>query len=142
MKYAWIAKHRARWPITLACDVLEVSTSGYFEHCRRKDTQNPSRPGANKRIGDEALLVHIKAIHAEVKGEYGWPRMFKELLARGIRVGKDRVRRLMQRQGQEEVCRHHRQQTRPADCAESAGTRLRARGAQPGVEQRHHLHRH
>lgn len=99
MKYAWIAKHRARWPITLACDVLEVSTSGYFEHCRRKDTQNPSRPGANKRIGDEALLVHIKAIHAEVKGEYGWPRMFKELLARGIRVGKDRVRRLMQRHG-------------------------------------------
>ena len=25
---------------------------------------------------------HIRAIHAEVKGEYGWPRMHKELLAR------------------------------------------------------------
>ena len=38
----------------------------------------------------------MRAIHAQVKGEYGWPRMHKELLARGIRVGKERVRRLMQ----------------------------------------------
>ena len=52
-----------------------------------------------RRISDEALLVHVKAIHAEVKGEYGWPRMWKELLARGTRVGKERVRRLMQRHG-------------------------------------------
>jgi putative transposase len=41
----------------------------------------------------------MRAIHAEVKGEYGWPRMHKELLARGIRVGKDRVRKLMQQHG-------------------------------------------
>ena len=41
----------------------------------------------------------MRAIHAEIKGEYGWPRMHKELLARGIRVGKERVRVLMQRHG-------------------------------------------
>jgi putative transposase len=99
VKYAWIARHRAQWPVTLACEVLGVSASGYFEHWRRKDTDKPSRPGANKRISDEALLVHIKAIHAQVKQEYGWPKMWKELLARGIRVGKERVRKLMQRHG-------------------------------------------
>ena len=99
MKYAWIAKHKADWPITLACETLGVSASGYFDHWRRKDADKPSRPGANKRISDEALLVHIKAIHAEVKQEYGWPKMWKELLARGIRVGKERVRKLMQRHG-------------------------------------------
>ncbi len=99
MKYAWIARHKALWPVTLACEVRGVSASGYFEHWRRKDADKPSRAGTNKRITGEALLVHIKAIHAEVKGEYGWPRMFKELVARGIRVGKDRVRRLMQRHG-------------------------------------------
>ena len=81
------------------CEVLGVNASGYFKHCRRKDAGKPSRPGANKRISDEALLVHIKAIHAEVKQEYGWPKMCKELLARGIRVGKERVRKLMQRHG-------------------------------------------
>ncbi len=99
MKYAWIAKHKDMWPVTLACEVMGVSTSGYFEHWHRKDTRRPSRPGANKRVSDEALLVHIKAIHAEVKQEYGWPRMWKELVARGIRVGKERVRKLMKGHG-------------------------------------------
>jgi len=74
-----------------------VSASGYFEHWRRQDTKNPSRPDGSYRISDEALLVHIKAIHVEVKQEYGWPRMTAELRARGIQVGKDRVRRLMKR---------------------------------------------
>jgi hypothetical protein len=64
VKYAWIARHKALWPITLSCQVLGVSASGYFEHWRRKDADKPSRPGANRRISDEALLVHIKAIHA------------------------------------------------------------------------------
>ncbi len=50
-------------------------------------------------MGAEALLVHIKSIHAEFKEEYGWPKMWKELQARGIRVGKERVRLLMQRNG-------------------------------------------
>ena len=99
MKYAWIARHKKVWPITLSCEVLQVSASGYFEHWRHKDTPKPSKPGASKRISDEALLVHILAIHAEVKQEYGWPKMWKELLARGIRVGKERVRKLMKLHG-------------------------------------------
>ncbi|HEY1392722.1 MAG TPA: IS3 family transposase, partial [Methylibium sp.] len=32
-------------------------------------------------------------------GEYGWPRVWKELLARGVRVGKERVQKLMQLHG-------------------------------------------
>ena len=47
-------------------------------------------------MGGEALLANIFAIHAEVKGEYGWPKMWKELVAHGHRVGKERERRLMQ----------------------------------------------
>ena len=45
------------------------------------------------------LLRVIKAIDAETRGGYGWPRTWKELLARGIRVGKDRVQKLMQLHG-------------------------------------------
>jgi transposase InsO family protein len=99
VKYAWIAKHKKIWPITLACEVLQVSASGYFEHGRRKCNPKPSKPEANKRISSEALLVHILAIHAEVKQEYGWPKMWQELVARGIRVGKERVRKLMKLYG-------------------------------------------
>jgi transposase InsO family protein len=58
-----------------------------------------ARDGQRRHLSDDALLVHIKAIHAESGGSYGWPRMWKELLARGIRVGKDRVQKLMQRHG-------------------------------------------
>ena len=50
-------------------------------------------------MSDERLLIEIRAIHAEVKREYGWPKMWKELVARGHRVGKERVRRLMQKHG-------------------------------------------
>jgi transposase InsO family protein len=52
-----------------------------------------------RALSDDALLAHIKAIHAQVKGEYGWPRMHKALLVQGIRVGKERVQRLMRQHG-------------------------------------------
>ena len=68
MKYAWIASHKARWPVTLACEVLGVSTSGYFEHQRRCAHGRPSQPGGG-RVGNEALLAHIRAIQADTKGE-------------------------------------------------------------------------
>jgi putative transposase len=97
VKCAWIAGHKASWPVTLSCEVLEVSTSGYFEHQRRRAQDAPSKPGG--RVGNENLLANIRAIHAEVKGEYGWPRMWKELLGRGVRVGKSRVQQAMQTHG-------------------------------------------
>lgn len=75
--------------MSVSCRVLEVSASGYFNWLRRpQDVAG----GPSGRHSDEAVLAHIRVIRAEVKGEYGWPRMHKELLARGIRVGKDRVR--------------------------------------------------
>ena len=49
-----------------------------------------------RHLSDDALLVNIKAIHAESRGAYGWPRIWRELVARGIPVGKDRVQKLMQ----------------------------------------------
>lgn len=93
MKYAWIARHKSSWPITRQCEVFNVSTSGYFEHQRRKIVDDPAIPG--KRISDAALLTHIKAVHAASKGEYGWPRVWRELRANCVRVWKERVRRLM-----------------------------------------------
>ena len=99
MKYAWIASNKAHWPITLACDVLGVSASGYFEHGRRRSLDKPSKLGTFKRMSDEALLTHIRAIHAEVKAEYGWPKVSKELVARCQRVGKERERRLIKNHG-------------------------------------------
>lgn len=73
--------------------VLVVSAGGYFNWLRQRESD---KGGSTRRYSDEALLAHIRAIQAQGTGEYGWQRMLKELLARGIRVGIDRVRKLMQ----------------------------------------------
>jgi putative transposase len=87
---------RKLYPLSIACEVLEVSASGYFGWVRQRTAKRTTPLG---RYSDEALLAYMRAIHAEVKQEYGWPRMHKELVARGIRVGKERVRRLMKQHG-------------------------------------------
>jgi len=43
--------------------------------------------------------VHIRAVYAANRGAYGWPRIWRELHAQGVRVGKQRVQRLMQQHG-------------------------------------------
>ena len=53
----------------------------------------------NITLSDDALLTHIRAIHREVKGEYGWPRMWKALQAKSFKVSKERVRKLMKAYG-------------------------------------------
>ena len=88
-----------RWPISVSCEVLEVSVSGYFDRARRQSAQQPGKTGRGARLSDEAVVSHIRVVHAEVGQEYGWPRMTRELVARGHRVGKERVRRLMQLHG-------------------------------------------
>lgn len=90
MRYAWIERHKRDWPVSTQCEVLGVSPSGYHEHFARRAT-----PAQRQHVSNDALLIHIKAIHGETKGEYGWPRVCKELRARAIRVGKERVRKLM-----------------------------------------------
>ncbi len=94
MKYAFIQRHKRIWPIRVQCRVLGVSVSGYHQHLARR------REIAQRRhLSDEALLVHIRAAYAENRGAYGWPRIWRQLRAQGIRVGKQRVQRLMKQHG-------------------------------------------
>ena len=43
--------------------------------------------------------MHIRATYVESRGAYGWPRIWRQLRAQGIRVGKQRVQQLMQEHG-------------------------------------------
>ena len=60
MKYAFIERHRRVWPISEQCRVLGVSIAGYHEHFIRL-----ASAAQRRHLSDDALLVHIKAIHAE-----------------------------------------------------------------------------
>jgi putative transposase len=94
VKYAFIQRHRRVWPIRVQCRVLGVSVSGYHQHMRRLQ-----EIAQRRHLSDEALLVHIRAAYAGNRGAYGWPRIWRQLRAQGIRVGKRRVQRLMQEHG-------------------------------------------
>jgi len=94
MKYAFIERHKLVWPIRVQCRVLLASVSGYHQHlARRADV------AGRRHLSDEALVVHISAVYAENRGAYGWPRIWRELVKRGLRVGKQRVQRLMKKHG-------------------------------------------
>ena len=71
MKYAWITKHRDSFPIAVMCDVLSVSTSGYYASQGRE----PS-PRARRRARIDAA---VRQVHAASHGIYGSGKIAKEL---------------------------------------------------------------
>ncbi len=92
MKYAWIEAQRGCFGLDEMCSVLDVSVSGFRSW---KRGGNPNR----KRLTDSQMLTLIRAIHRELKGAYGSPRMVRELRGRGFPAGKERVERLMRENG-------------------------------------------
>ena len=79
------------------CDVLGVSTSGYYAWLDRE-------PSARDRR-DTELTEMIKEIHEESYGTYGSARVHAELKASGEHVGRKRVARLMRAAGLRGVSR-------------------------------------
>jgi len=92
VRYAFVERHKKVWPIRVQCRVLEVSVSGYHQHVRWR-----KQIAQRRHLRDAALLVHIRAMFAAHRGAYGWPRVWRKLLDQGVRVGKSRAQRLMQR---------------------------------------------
>jgi putative transposase len=93
MKYAWIERNKLRWPVCVQCRVLGVSVSGYRQHVARR-----RKILTRRHLSETALLVEIRAVYAAARGAYGWPRVWRQLKAQGVRVGKRRVQRAMQRE--------------------------------------------
>jgi putative transposase len=91
VKFAFIDVKRVAFPIGPMCHVLGVSCSGYYAWRRR--------PAAPKTKADALLAVEVVGAHKRSRGTYGSPRVHAELRARGTRVGRKRVERLMREQG-------------------------------------------
>ena len=91
MKFAFIAREKAMFPIDLLCTVLGVSRAGFYAA--------QGRPVPARRRDDQQLAVHVAAAHAASRRRYGSPRVYRELQAQGQAVGRHRVARLMREQG-------------------------------------------
>ena len=82
----------------MACRVLKVSTSGYYEWL--------GRPESPRAVRNRELMKLIAGIHGESRGTYGWPRVHAELvLGLGETVNRKRVARLMRQAGMQGICR-------------------------------------
>ena len=75
----------------LMCRVLEVTRSGFYAWRTRE-------PSARARR-EARLRLEVCAIHRMSRGRYGSPRVHAELQARGERVSRKRVARLMRDEG-------------------------------------------
>lgn len=92
MKYAWIDRVLPEASLRELCALVGVSVSG-FRAWKRGGTPN------RKRLTDAQMVAVMRAIHAELKGAYGSPRMMRELRQRGFTAGKERTERLMRENG-------------------------------------------
>jgi putative transposase len=87
VRYACIEQHQGEFPVMLMCRVLEVTRSGFYAWRTRE-------PSARARQ-DQRLRIEVRVIHRQTSGRYGSPRIHQELRARGERVSRKRVARLM-----------------------------------------------
>jgi putative transposase len=90
------------------CRMLEVSCSGYYAW--------RSREPSERWKAAQLLQAEIEAIHERSRATYGVPRVHAELAARGTRVGRKRVARLMRRAGLEGASRRKKAWTTRRDC--------------------------
>lgn len=100
-------EHRGRFGVEPVCRVLEAPVSTYYARRQRK----PSR----RELRDRELIAEIQAARSGYRRVYGVRKTWKELRRRGVEVGRDRVGRLMRREGLEGVRRGKRKRTTMPD---------------------------
>ena len=79
------------YPVTFMCAELGVSRSGYYAWRNAVPSQHD--------IHDEALIVIMRHLHAQARGNPGVRRLRAALAVAGHRVGHQRVHRLMRLAG-------------------------------------------
>jgi len=74
VKYAWITQHGDSFPVSVMCDVLNVSPSGYYDSI--------GRPPSDRAKRHERIQQAVEHVHAESHGIYGSHKVAEELQKR------------------------------------------------------------
>jgi transposase InsO family protein len=91
MRFQFIDEHRDKVPVTLMCNVLGVSPSGYYAW--------RERPPSVREMANRTLYKKIEAVYHENRGVYGSPRIYHELDKQGVACSENRIARLMRLRG-------------------------------------------
>jgi transposase InsO family protein len=106
-RYACVADQKAAgFPVMKACEVAGVSTSGFYDWCARSSAEPTER-----EVAESELVEVMCEIFDASDGNYGVPRMWRELRRGGLTINKKRVRRLMRLHGMAGRFRRRRCQT-------------------------------
>jgi len=106
-RYRWIDSQKADgFPVSMACAVVEVSTSAYYEH-RALRVEGPTLP----ECMEADLVAKIGEIWEASDRTYGEPRVPAELARQGWVVNHKRVERLMRTNGMGGVHQRRRPRT-------------------------------
>jgi putative transposase len=102
MRFIFIQSNVGTWPIRVMCRVLQVVPSSFYAWRKR--------PHAQRFHEDAKMRPIIHRIFEQTEGNYGSPRMTKELRAMGYRVNEKRIARLMADMG---IQARHSKQYKP-----------------------------
>jgi len=100
MRYQVVEDSREDYAVSVLCETLGVSLSGYYAWKKR--------PMSKHCREDSKLAVHIQETYQSCRQVYGSPRIHAELRAQGISSSRKRVARLMREKGLSARRRHHR----------------------------------
>lgn len=90
MKFGFVAKHRGAWPVTMVCEALGVSRSGFYAWL--------VRPRSRRSLDDEVIGRQARLSFVDSDRTYGARRVWRDVLEAGHRCGLHRIERLMRRQ--------------------------------------------
>jgi len=90
-RFAFIDREKAHHDVTVLCQLLKVSRSGFYAWLRR--------PPSLRAIADQVLTEQICTAFEDNRKVYGSPRIHAELTDAGVHVGRKRIARLMRQAG-------------------------------------------
>ena len=91
MRYEFVKKQGQQYPVGVLCDVVGVSRSAYYAYVAGQTYQ----PTAEK----EQRQRQVQAVFAEHKRRYGSRRLVHALRAKGQKIGRDFIRKILKDNG-------------------------------------------
>lgn len=91
MKYQFMNTHSSEFRLEKMSQTLKVSRSGFYIW--------KNREASKTKLSNEELLKKIKDVYDDNEGIYGSPRIAIELNANGTKCSKNRVARIMRKNG-------------------------------------------
>ena len=90
MKHGFVAKHRGAWPVSMMCEALGISRSGFYGWLMR--------PRSRRSLDDETMGAKVHQSFVGSDRTYGARRVWHDVLSLGYQCGLHRIERLMRLQ--------------------------------------------